>query len=193
MDEAPSTMSPHTANEIALFTFDGRGPAWYSVNDDVMGGVSSSKVSTDTWTQRLAFSGNLSLENNGGFTSARSPRSNYDLARYDGIILRLRGDGNTYQFRVRTGETGAPITYTTWFETEPGSWKEIYVPFAAMTPIYRGAQVGQAPALDPGAIRSFGFMLAGKQAGEFFLEVEGLSAVAVGHQQIEEARINDRV
>jgi hypothetical protein len=62
-----------------------------------------------------------------------------------------------------------------------------------MTPIYRGAQVGQAPALDPCAIRSFGFLLAGKQAGEFFLEVEKLSAVAVGHQQIEEARISDRV
>lgn len=193
MDEAPDTRPANAANETALFTFDGRGPAWYSVNDDVMGGVSSSKVIADTGAQRLVFSGNLSLENNGGFASARSPRSNYDLTRYDGIILRLRGDGNTYQFRVRTGETGAQINYTTWFETEPGSWKEIYIPFAEMTPIYRGAEVRQAPALDPGAIRSFGFMLAGKQAGEFFLEVKRLCAVTAGHRQVEESRFGERI
>ncbi len=176
---------------MLLFTFDDRSPAWHTVNDDVMGGISSSTVSTDADAQRLVFSGDLSLENNGGFASARSSWSNYDLTRYDGIVLRLRGDGKTYQFRIRTEEVGANITYTTWLETEPGIWTDFYVPFSAMTPIYRGAEVRQAPALDPGAIRSFGFLLAGKQAGQFFLEVEKLTAVVAGNRQVEASRVGE--
>jgi monofunctional biosynthetic peptidoglycan transglycosylase len=167
-----------------LFDFDGSGPAWFTVNDDVMGGVSSSIVDTDAEMQRLVFSGDLSLENNGGFASIRSQWSNYDLTGYDGIVLRVLGDGRTYQFRIRAEETGSEIAYAALLETEDGVWKDIYISFEEMVPVFRGAIVRQAPALDPGSIRSFGFMLADRQEGDFSLEVEKLSAVVAGNSQV---------
>ena len=43
---------------------------WNIVNDDVMGGISTSYLSVSDG-KSLIFNGNLSLENNGGFASTR--------------------------------------------------------------------------------------------------------------------------
>ena len=43
---------------------------WSIVNDDVMGGVSTSYISLNE-EKKLIFKGYLSLENNGGFASSR--------------------------------------------------------------------------------------------------------------------------
>ncbi len=172
---------PAVANRgpgLPLFKFSGAEPGWYTVNDDVMGGISRSQVVVDTDQQRLSFSGDVSLENNGGFASTRSQWAGYDLNAFDGIALRVRGDGNDYRFRIRTEETGFGIAYTALFSTEADTWKEIYIPFSEMVPLYRGFVVNTAGPLDPGSVRSFGLMVSDKQQGEFSLEVEWINAVA---------------
>jgi monofunctional biosynthetic peptidoglycan transglycosylase len=178
------TPSSTTVLGTVLFDYADEDSAWYTVNDEVMGGVSNSSVSTDVETQRLTFSGTLSLENNGGFASIRSPWASYDLTGYDGIVLRVLGDGRIYQFRIRTAETGSEVAYAALFETEAGVWKDVYIAFEDMIPVYRGIRVSQAPDLDPAGIRSFGFLLANKQQGEFMLEVETISAVVAGNLQV---------
>lgn len=163
---------------IPLFDFSGPEPAWYTVNDDVMGGVSKSLVLVDNELQRLSFSGDVSLENNGGFASTRSQWTNYNLSAFDGIALHVRGDGNSYRFRIRTEETGSGIAYTSLFTTKTGTWQEIYIPFSEMVPLYRGFVVNAADPLNPESIRSFGLMLTDKQEGKFSLEVDWINAVA---------------
>jgi monofunctional biosynthetic peptidoglycan transglycosylase len=172
-----------------LFNFSGSEPSWYTVNDNVMGGISSSTVRVDTNTQKLTFSGNVSLENNGGFASTRSDWAGYDLRDYDGILMRVRGDGNIYRLRARTERTGAEVAYTALFDTEVDMWQEVYIPFAEMIPTYRGFTVGAAGPLDPSSIRSFGLMLSDKQKGHFFLEVDWIYAVAVKRNESIYARI----
>ncbi len=169
---------------IPLFDFEGPEPAWYTVNDDVMGGVSESLVTVDTNMRRLSFSGDLSLDNNGGFASTRSQWTTYDLSGFDGIALRVRGDGNTYRFRVRTEDTGPGIAYTSLFKTQPGTWQEVYIPFSEMVPLYRGFVVNAAGKLNPQSIRSFGLMLSDKQEGAFSLEVDWINAVAESKGEI---------
>ena len=58
---------------------------WRVVNDNVMGGVSTSavKISND----QLNFKGNISFDNNGGFASARMEDDARDLSDYQGILL----------------------------------------------------------------------------------------------------------
>jgi NADH dehydrogenase [ubiquinone] 1 alpha subcomplex assembly factor 1 len=169
----------HTTLGFTLFDYEGKDPDWYTVNDDVMGGVSTSTVSIDPEAQRLTFSGNLSLEKNGGFASIRSRWTAYDLGPYDGIALHVRGDGNIYRFRIRTEDSGPEISYTALFETEVNAWQEIYIPFSEMTPLYRGRVIDGVGPLDPTAIRSFGLMLADGHQGDFLLEVDWISAVAI--------------
>lgn len=163
---------------LELFDFSGAEPSWYTVDDNVMGGISNSSVVIDTQFHSLSFSGAVSLENNGGFASTRSQWAGYDLSAFDGIALRVRGDGNTYRFRIRTEATGSVVAYTGLFTTEAGTWQEIYIPFAEMIPLYRGFVVNAAGPLDPQSIRSFGLMLSDKQQGEFSLEVDWINAVA---------------
>lgn len=63
---------------------------WYVINDSVMGGVSNSQV---TQTQEsLLFTGNVSLDNNGGFASIRT-ELNTQSQNTKAIVLRVKGDG----------------------------------------------------------------------------------------------------
>src|SRR5690348_5989802 len=74
---------------------------WTTVNDPVMGGRSTSNVAYGDGG--LVFSGDLSLENNGGFASARSPQDPGIGERAAGATsLRVRavGDGKTYVLKV---------------------------------------------------------------------------------------------
>jgi len=162
-----------------LFNFGGNEPAWMTVNDTVMGGISSSSVQIDPDSHLLSFSGEVSTENNGGFASTRSQWVGYDLRGYDGILMRVLGDGNTYRFRIRTAKTGPQIAYTALFKTEDDGWQEIFIPFAEMIPTYRGYAVLSAGELEPAAVRSFGLMVSDKQEGEFNLLVDWINAVAV--------------
>jgi hypothetical protein len=120
------TMNTHAASERMLFDFQAptNSPAWQIVNDDVMGGVSTSRFQILT-NGGAVFSGVVSLENNGGFASVRSSPTRHDLTGCGGFVIRLRGDGRRYKFTVRT-ETGfdAPL-YQCAFETKRGEWGNI--------------------------------------------------------------------
>ena len=65
-------MNADAASEKTLFDFSTatNAPAWQVVNDDVMGGVSTSRFSVTNGV--AVFRGEVSLENNGGFASVRS-------------------------------------------------------------------------------------------------------------------------
>jgi monofunctional biosynthetic peptidoglycan transglycosylase len=159
-----------------IFTFDEGEPFWYSVDDNVMGGVSSSTVDV-IGSGILSFSGTMSLDNNGGFSSVRSDWKPIDLSDSDGVLLRVLGDGKVYRLRIRSAETGREISYNAIFETKPETWTVVYIPFANMVPTYRGF-IMDIDALDPSSIGSFGFMLSDKQPGDFRLLVDWIRAVS---------------
>lgn len=159
-----------------LFDFNPGSEAWTSVDDNVMGGISNSqgKIQEDG---TLLFAGTMSLENNGGFSSLRSPWAPIDLSGKDGLLVRVLGDGQVYRLRIRTTSTGREIAFNSFFETSAGEWTTVYIPFEVMIPTYRGFQVGDGP-LDSSGIASIGFMLSDKQSGEFSLQVDWIRAVA---------------
>ena len=161
---------------IPLFTFAGGEPRWYTVDDNVMGGISSSTVAVAE-PDVLAFAGSMSLENNGGFASARSEWQTVDLSNTDGILLRVLGDGNAYRLRIRTDTTDRNISYNALFETTPNQWQIVYVPYAEMVPTYFGYVMDVGP-LDQSNIGSFGLMLSDNQPGEFELYVDWMRAVS---------------
>ena len=160
---------------IELFNFVAGEPRWYTVDDNVMGGVSNSNVAIAE-PDYLSFSGMMSLENNGGFASARSEWQPIDLSNSDGILLRVLGDGNSYRLRIRTAATERNISYNALFDTTPNNWQPVYIPFADMVPTYFGYVLDVGP-IDKASIGSFGFMLSDKQPGEFELLVDWMRAV----------------
>jgi len=147
---------------------------WRNIDDVVMGGVSSSRISI---AKGLAvFEGKVSLENNGGFASVRSEPQDHDLSKAKGLLLRVRGDGKRYAFRLRTSASYDGISYESRFKTVAGKWMTIDLPFDTFRPVYRGRQVRGADPLDLKSIKTFGFMISDNQVGKFKLEIDWIRA-----------------
>jgi len=178
MTENSANLTAQELPGVLLFDFQPGRPAWSSVDDDVMGGVSSSggRITEDG---TLLFSGTMSLENNGGFASLRSPWNPIDLSGKDGLLIRVLGDGQLYRLRVRSSDTVRGAAYNSFFETVEGEWITVYLPFETMVPTLRGFRV-PAGALDPASITGLGLMLSDKQPGEFALQVDWIRAVEEG-------------
>ncbi|MHC4828544.1 MAG: CIA30 family protein [Planctomycetota bacterium] len=171
-----ATVKP--VEQRVLFGFDGRDSnnEWTSVNDDVMGGVSEGSV--------LEFKGVVSLENNGGFASIRSRPDTHDLSDCGGLLLRVRGDGHRYACNIRTDFPIAAGSYRQSFETNKNEWQEIALPFRDFVAASFGRVMRDAPDLNIGRIRSFGFTISDKQAGPFKLEVDWIKAIKMPSESI---------
>ncbi len=144
---------------------------WRIVNDDVMGGISTSTISF-TKTGTAVFKGDVSLENNGGFASVRIGPRPFKLGDASGLVIRLKGDGKKYQIRVRESEMFDGISYRHLFVTRTDIWETIRVPFSTFVPVFRGRVLTDKPLVSPAKIKQIGFLIAGKQAGPFRLEID---------------------
>jgi len=162
-----------------LTQFDGKdGLRWQTVNDGVMGGVSQGDWSLNE-RGTLTFAGEISLENNGGFSSIRTRSKDLNLDGYDGLELKVRGDGRSYYVSLRTRVTTNWIAYWAKLETTEGEWTTVRIPFSKWVPTTFGREL-PGPRLKVSAINSVGFMLYDKQAGPFELEVASIAAYEGG-------------
>jgi NADH dehydrogenase [ubiquinone] 1 alpha subcomplex assembly factor 1 len=164
------------ANPEERVVFDFKTPSqnWAVINDGVMGGVSSS--ATRVANGVLEFSGRVRLENNGGFASVRSPGGPYNLKAFEGMVLRVKGDGSEYQFTLSM-PNGWGNLYQFKFQTRANAWQEVRIPFSKFAPIYFGARRGSVK-LELDRIETFGFLVANKKAETFKLEVDSIRAYA---------------
>jgi hypothetical protein len=170
--------TPASAQPDSLILVDfsrSAADAWFVVNDGVMGGMSSSDMVVTANGTGL-FAGRLSLENNGGFASVRTAVRS-DLSAFRGLALRVRGDGRTFQVRLRTEDRFDGIAYRADFDTEPGEWMTVVLPFDRFVPSFRGYVPRNAPPLDTGAIRQLGLLLGDNREGTFRLEISRIIAV----------------
>ncbi len=152
---------------------------WYVVNDGVMGGISRSRATlSDHGT--LLFSGTVSLENNGGFASIRHDAQLFTLADGSGIRLLVKGDGKTYQLRVRTSDRFDGIAYKVNFTTDQGVWQEFRFPWEEFAATFRGREVEGAPELKGAHVQQVGFLIADKQSGAFELEIAFIGSLDDG-------------
>jgi transforming growth factor-beta-induced protein len=160
-------------NSVAEFTpAEAGSQGWRVVDDGVMGGLSKGKIQISE-DGILNFSGKLSLENNGGFSSLRTDDLTLNLSGAEGLLARVKGDGRTYQMRFSTEARfrGMEISFMAEFETTEGEWVEVKVPFEKFSGSFRGMSLAKEK-FDPGKIRRVGILLGDKKAGPFELQVD---------------------
>ncbi len=151
-----------------LFEFSAAQSAWFVVNDNVMGGVSSSTVKISGGL--LEFSGRVRLENNGGFASVRSSLGQFDASQSSSLKVRLRGDGKRYSFQLGTSSARG-VLYQAEFGTTAGRWLELDFPLNSFKPT-RFGRLLPGPSLDKAKLEQFGFIVANGRAENFVLEVD---------------------
>lgn len=158
-----------------LMDFDNgaEAPNWFSVNDGVMGGLSTGEPTIKHGT--LHFMGGLSLDNNGGFSSIRT-KGSYDFSGKEAMVLRVKGDGRTYRLILATDarHRGSAVTYGAEFKTEPGQWIDVRIPFKDLSPSWRGEKL-DGPPFDVSKVGEIGILIGDKKAGRFALEVDWIA------------------
>lgn len=105
-----------------------------------------------------------------------------DVSAYDGLELRLKGDGRRYKLIIRTSRNWDTVGYTASFDTVAGQWQsvsdiidplfkwlcliitnsqavvpfptQIRLPFSSLRPIFRARTVSDAPPFDATSVIS---------------------------------------
>lgn len=145
---------------------------WYVTNDSVMGGVSKGSVSLKNNT--CIFAGVISTDNNGGFTSAFIKLTS-SLTNEKQIAVRILGDGNTYQLRVKANVTGYELAYKVTFETLPNTIETHYFALSEFIANFRGRPLTTAPTLTAESISHVGFLLRDYEPKTFKLHIYSIS------------------
>lgn len=164
---------------------------WRKLDDNIMGGQSSSAlaVSPDgaysTWTGELIIEG-------GGFCGTRCDALDLDLASYDGLAFRVRGDGQRYKVNIKTAANSErpESIYQAVLDlrASAGDWATVRLGWHQFVPVYRQLEDEEAPPLDPSCLRSLGLVLSRFEynntpnfcfrPGPFKLDIEAITAFA---------------
>ncbi|MBA2780821.1 CIA30 family protein [Halomonas kenyensis] len=157
------------------FEAPGEPDRWRAINDGVMGGVSRGGLRTEAGVG--IFSGETSLENNGGFASVRRDPQAFDLSDAAALTLYVHGDGRRYQLRLYTDQLPAGAAYRAQFQPVAGEWQRIELRWNEFEAVFRGRQLEDAPPLALDQIRQVGLMIADRREGAFRLDVSRIETL----------------
>lgn len=162
-------------NAMTLYNFNTESKAkdWLIVDDVVMGGRSDGNFYVNEKGYGV-FEGEISLENNGGFSSVRHNCKTVDVSHYSKIRIRVKGDGNRYQLRLKS-KRGAYYSYAAYFQSS-NSWEDIDIAFEAMAPVFRGRQV-DIPNFQGDTIEEVAILIGNKKAQTFKLEIDKIELI----------------
>lgn len=147
---------------------------WYIVDDVVMGGRSDGRIEISPEGYGL-YTGKISLENNGGFSSLRYRTEPVSVSEGDRIRIRIKGDGKKYQLRVKQDRRNE-YSYVHEFEST-GDWQVIEVPLSDMYPVYRGRDMNY-PNFDHDRIEEVIFLIGNKRPEEFRLLIDHIELIS---------------
>ncbi|CAM9476080.1 unnamed protein product [Discosporangium mesarthrocarpum] len=132
----------------------------------------------------MRFRGNLSLHKSptakvSGFCGARPPRrvNALDLELFQGMEMRMRGDGRKYEVNVEVLTTIPDDMYQGYLHLPPGEWVTVSLPFERLLLTGRGQIRLYQRSLDWAKLHSIGFSVADGEEGPFQLDVAWVAAV----------------
>ena len=169
-----------TTMNDTVFTIDfGKqtgGQDWYVVNDGVMGGLSNSSITFDQ--ESMLFTGNVSLENNGGFASVRSARQLMDLSKYTKVKIRFKSKNKDriFALRLNTNDVYYRPSYNQDFQSISDDWQELEFNLTDFNETVLGRKTGKTiPTSQLEKVIRIGIMLNDKKEGAFSLEIDAIT------------------
>jgi hypothetical protein len=141
---------------------------WRVTDDGVMGGLSNGNMIFEQ--DHGIFNGNISLDNNGGFSSVFRVVENLP-EHAKNLVIDVKGDGQSYQLRLVIYINGYRLAYKHDFKTTANKREKITLSIADFKATFRGRMIQSAPILNSVAIKEVGFLMTKKAAGQFSLSV----------------------
>ena len=171
-----SSFTPPNQDSIMVFEFNSQSniSSWRVVNDDVMGGVSSSSFTLSKEYKGL-FTGHVSTDNYGGFASVRYSMPTIRIGKMNALKIRIKGDGKDYQFRLKHKSTDY-YSYVTTFPTS-GNWQTLELNLSEFYPSFRGRKL-DIPNFDKKSISQISILIANKKNEAFELEIDRIELIS---------------
>ena len=144
---------------------------WQIVDDRVMGGRSLGLFVLNS-ESRGVFKGVVTTENNGGFSSLRYNFEALKTAGFESVVLKLKGDGKAYQFRLKSNSNDRH-SYVYRFTTN-GTLEEIVIPLKLFRPTFRGRAL-TLPNFDADALEQIAFLIGNKKEEDFELLIDSIT------------------
>ena len=153
------------------FGSEKNGQNWRIINDGVMGGLSKGKVQ---FTENsLSFQGVVSLANNGGFTSFKSPFQPTDLSAFKMVKLRARGEGQRIALTFENSRTWYYPYFKKNLPVLTQDWQVFELPLEEFDKYQVGRKMGvKMDANDQSQIIRIGFTTNEKKEGPFQFEID---------------------
>ncbi|MEW9920186.1 CIA30 family protein [Marimonas sp. MJW-29] len=129
-------MTPLVAQSRMIETFEDQPETrWRFFSDQVMGGVSTGKVTflSEGGLNFARMTGTVSTENRGGFIQMRLDLDAPPPDGATGVVLRVRGNDQRYFVHLRTAGTMLPWQYYQAGFDVTGAWTEVRLPFSAFS------------------------------------------------------------
>ena len=161
------------ASNNIIFNFNKKSTMhnWRVVDDGVMGGLSKGNIILNS-NGHAEYSGFVTTENNGGFSSVRYNFESKDVSNYKNVVLKVKGDGKPYQFRLKENRSER-FSYIQTFETS-GEWEIIKIPFKDFYPSFRGYRLNK-PNFGGRNIEEIAFLIGNKKKENFKLIIDKIS------------------
>ena len=158
---------------LIAFNIDQDGRDWVIVNDGVMGGLSRGQaVLTDS---SLLYTGNISLRNNGGFSSLRSPFGQWDLSAFEEVSITYRSKGQPFAFLLERSGIWYEPKYRAYFASKDDEWQTFTLPLLSFEETRVGRKTGRSISSSQlSSIVRMGFINTGKYESDFELEIRDI-------------------
>ena len=104
---------------------------WIYFADNVMGGISegASEYVIEPSGKAIRLYGEVSTKNNGGFIQVRMPYSIESATKYEGIKIKIKGNGEEYFLHLRNRSSRLPWQYYQARFKSDTDWTEVKIPF----------------------------------------------------------------
>ncbi|GAB1234381.1 CIA30 family protein [Ferrigenium sp. UT5] len=135
----PETSTFSLDNRERDDAFANQGKPWRAVTDTVMGGISQAALHATMVDGKpcLRLSGEVRLENNGGFVQASLDLGTdglLDASGFDGIEIEVCGNNDRYNLHLRTADTQRVWQSYRHSFTAGAHWQTLRIPFTAFVP-----------------------------------------------------------
>lgn len=149
-----------------------QGPDWYAINDGVMGGRSKGGIAKQA--NSILFTGDISLENNGGFSSIRYELDGQKIEGYTKVRMTVKGDGRKYGLMLEQNRVWFQPYFRHYFKPE-AEYQTLEFNLSEFDEIRVGNTTGRKATMDRLA-KTFrvGIILFDKQEGPFELEIQSI-------------------
>jgi hypothetical protein len=139
-----------------------------------MGGKSSGQLGLTE--QSIIFTGEISLANNGGFSSIRNPFANYDLSPFRKLKIRYRSVGQSFAMSLNNHRRFFMPKYKHPLPYTNGEWTEKTIRLNAFNKVRLGEPMQGHPSTEElSRIIRLGIISDDKKAGKFELEVDHIT------------------